>query len=52
MLIPPLFFGVYGKIFTPGLKVVWHDHFGFSEQLHKRPWIVFDCWRISESAFV
>lgn len=35
-----VFWCVLVKIFTPGLKVVWHDHFGFSEQLHKRPWIV------------
>lgn len=35
-----VFWCVLVKIFTPGLKVVWHDHFGFSEQLHKRPRLV------------
>lgn len=32
-----VFWAVVLKIITPGLKVVWHDHFGFSEQLDKRP---------------
>ena len=32
-----IFWAVVLKILTPGLRVVWHDHFGFSEQLDKRP---------------
>jgi glycosyltransferase involved in cell wall biosynthesis len=32
-----VFWGGVLKMLTPGLKVVWHDHFGFSEQLDKRP---------------
>ncbi len=32
-----IFWAVLVKILTPKLKVVWHDHFGFSEQLNKRP---------------
>lgn len=32
-----VFWAVVLKILTPGLKVVWHDHFGFSEQLDQRP---------------
>ncbi|GAO28525.1 glycosyltransferase [Geofilum rubicundum] len=31
------FWAVVLKILTPGLRVVWHDHFGFSEQLDERP---------------
>jgi glycosyltransferase involved in cell wall biosynthesis len=32
-----VFWAVVLKVLTPGLRVVWHDHFGFSEQLDKRP---------------
>jgi glycosyltransferase involved in cell wall biosynthesis len=31
-----LFWAVMVKWITPKIKVVWHDHFGFSEQLHGR----------------
>ena len=31
-----LFWAVFIKWQKPGVKVVWHDHFGFSEQLHLR----------------
>jgi len=31
-----LYWAVMVKWLTPGIKVIWHDHFGFSEQLHKR----------------
>lgn len=31
------FWAVVLKMLRPGLKIVWHDHFGFSEQLDKRP---------------
>ena len=31
-----LFWAVFVKWLKPNVKVVWHDHFGFSEQLHLR----------------
>jgi len=31
-----LFWAVMVKWITPRVKVIWHDHFGFSEQLHSR----------------
>ncbi|MDP2088349.1 MAG: glycosyltransferase family 4 protein [Flavobacteriaceae bacterium] len=30
------FLAVVMKLWNPSVKIVWHDHFGFSEQLHKR----------------
>ncbi|MDO9261120.1 MAG: glycosyltransferase family 4 protein [Flavobacteriaceae bacterium] len=30
------FLAVVMKILNPSVKIVWHDHFGFSEQLHQR----------------
>lgn len=32
-----LFWAVLLKLSCPRLKLVWHDHFGYSEQLHRRP---------------
>lgn len=48
-----VFWAVVLKVFTPGLKVVWHDHFGFSEQLDKRPafWLK-TLGRLFDHAFV
>ncbi|MCL2073110.1 MAG: glycosyltransferase [Marinilabiliaceae bacterium] len=31
-----LYWAVFVKCIIPRIKVVWHDHFGFSEQLHQR----------------
>jgi len=31
-----LYWAVMIKWITPKVKIVWHDHFGFSEQLHQR----------------
>lgn len=32
-----VFWAVLIKMLTPGLKVVWHDHYGYSDQLNERP---------------
>lgn len=32
-----VFWAVIIKLLTPGLKIVWHDHYGYSDLLHERP---------------
>lgn len=34
------FLGTLAKLFFPKIKLVWHDHYGSSEQLEKRPYKV------------
>jgi glycosyltransferase involved in cell wall biosynthesis len=47
------FWAVVLKLLTPGLRVVWHDHFGFSEQLDKRPsFLLKTMGRFFDHAFV
>jgi len=28
-----IFWAIAAKVFNPGIKIIWHDHFGFSDQL-------------------
>ena len=38
------FFATLAKCLNPKLKIIWHDHYGNSEQLNKRPkWILKFC---------
>jgi glycosyltransferase involved in cell wall biosynthesis len=48
-----LFWAVFLKFCRPSLKVVWHDHYGFSEQLHTRErWVLWFFTRFVHHAFV
>lgn len=35
-----LYWGVFAKMFFPKVKLIWHDHYGDSEMLSERPYLI------------
>ena len=43
MHMQPLFIGTLIKLFNPKLVLIWHDHYGNSDQLEQRPAVLLKC---------